>query len=782
MTTEEILLNDAKAIYIGNLNTVDADLELPCKGEYGSDITWKSSHPNLISEAGQVTRPRAGTGDREVILTALIQNGEDSLERSYKVTVLAKKPDWTAVYLIPMQIQTIQGQTDDIVLPGTVITKKNTGGCTALPVSWDPPCVKNVPGIYQVAYKPLAWTQPNLPTEVTVHIINSQDQDSAVSLTALLPASLPTSLTASRSQSNSPAPRLLQFTPDKVSIDGGIFAENKDRMLKYLLTVNDDSMLYNFRKAASLDTKGAKPLTGWDAPECLLKGHTTGHYLSALALAACCEGNESIYQKKLCYMVHELAECQNAMESSGNFQEGFLSGYSEEQFDSLEQYMTYPSIWAPYYTLHKIMAGLLDSYEYSGIKTALEIVEKIGMWVYKRLSACSDEQRRRMWSMYIAGEYGGMNEVMARLYRFSLKPEYILAARFFDNDLLIYPMSQKIDTLPGIHANQHIPQIVGLLELYSQTAESKYYTTAYNFWEIVTKSHTFSIGGIGEGELFQDADIVTKFLTDKTAESCASYNMLKLTSRLFGYTAASQMVDYYERTLYNHIVATHDQSGPTGGSTYFMPLKPGGKKEFDTDGNTCCHGTGLENHLKYNEMIYHRDISQNDHDILYINLFIPSTLDWTEKGIKIRQSDGYLEHGSVKINIEGTARFELRLRIPGWLEGKPNLFINGEEAVYTRQEGYAVIKREFCDSDAIVWSTPFIFRFEPSPDDPSIGSIACGPLLMMAESDGPGLLPIGGIVPEKTQHPLIFSCGEYTLKPNYMLWDNPYHAYVCNPI
>jgi len=378
--------------------------------------------------------------------------------------------------------------------------------------------------------------------------------------------------------------------------------------------------------------------------------------------------------------------------------------------------------------------------------------------------------------MYIAGEYGGMNEALARLYRLSPKPEYLQAVRFFDNDLLFYPMERNIDILPGIHGNQHIPQMVGALEMYAQTAETRYYNAALNFWNITVQSHIYSIGGVGEGEMFREPNRAAAFLTDQTAESCASYNMLKLTSRLFNYTADSSMADYYERALYNHIAASHDQSGPTGGSTYFMPLSPGGRKGYDTDENTCCHGTGLESHLKYQEMIYrHTD------DSLYINLFTASALDWTEKGIRIIQRDGYPEGQAADIVIEGDAPFRLRLRIPGWLNEAPRLLVNGLETDYQTEKGYAVLDRDFKNGDNIRWETPFSFRFEPSPDDKDIGSIMYGPLVMAAESDETDFLPIGLIeteTPEKTPEPLTFVCGGYKLRPNYKLWDRPYHIYV----
>ena len=752
MDALKILQEDAKAIYIGNLNTVDADLTLPYDGKNGSKIVWQTNRPYTVSETGKVIRPHAGTGDRAVILTAVLSYGGKTLEQVFNLTVLAAEPKWTAVRLLPLSVCLKPGEQVDDRLPGVVIAEKDNGGFTSLPVKWDPLPDTSTTGDYPVKGKITLEKESGFIPEALIHVTETPEEPQDQIFPQL---------------------RVMPFSQSKVSIDGGIFNENKQRMLDYLLTVDDDSMLYNFREAAGLDTKGAAPLTGWDAPECLLKGHTTGHYLSALALAVCCAENAGPYKEKIQKMISGLSECQKAMSESGRFKEGFLSGYSEEQFDLLEQYVTYPNIWAPYYTLHKIMAGLLDSYELAGECEALEIVKKLGLWVYNRLSQCSDEQRRKMWAMYIAGEYGGMNEVMARLYGISPKPEYLKTARFFDNELLFYPMSLGINTLPGIHGNQHIPQMVGAVVMYRQTGEKKYYDAASNFYDIVTKNHIYSIGGVGEGEMFRDSGSIAATLSDKTAESCASYNMLKLTKNLYRYTLDPCMIDYYERTLYNHIAASHDQSGPTSGSTYFMPLSPGGVKEFDTDGNSCCHGTGLENHLKYQEMIFH-----HIDDVLYINLFIPSTLDWTERKIKVRQNDGYINGGEVELTIEGNAAFELRLRIPGWLDEKPRLYLNDAITEYVEDSGYAVIKREFLNGDKLRWSTPFKFRFEPSPDDKNKGSIMYGPLVMAVESEKTEYIPLGGQIPEKTTEPLVFTCNGYTLRPNYTLWNKPYHAYV----
>ncbi|MCL2405859.1 MAG: glycoside hydrolase family 127 protein, partial [Defluviitaleaceae bacterium] len=537
MNALAMLKQDANAIYIGNLNTVEADLKLPSKGKNGSDIVWVSTHPYVVNASGKVTRPHAGTGNRNLTLTAHLSYEGKTLEVPFHLTVLARELSWTATKLLPTQVSVELDKIHQLVIPGAVVAEKDTGGYSSIAVKWPPLPIINTTGTYRITGTPPVKGKPDLVPEAIIHVQSSQDS-------GLLPK-----------------PKLNPFPLQDVTINAGIFASNKRRMLEWLQTVNDDTMLYNFRDAAGIDTKSAPPMTGWDAPECLLKGHTTGHYLSALSLAVCSGENEELFRDKLCYMVSGLAECQKVMGETGRFKEGFLSGYAEDQFDLLQEYVPYPSIWAPYYTLHKIFAGLLDAYELAGIQQALQIAEKLGLWVYNRLAACDPEMRRKMWAMYIAGEYGGMNEIMARLHRLSHKPEYLTAARFFDNDLLFYPMQKNINTLPGIHGNQHVPQMVGAVEMYEQSLEKRYYDTAANFWSIVTQSHTYSIGGLGEGEMFKDANKLAAHLSDKTAESCASYNMLKLTARLYNYTVDSTMADYYERTLYNHILASHDQSG-----------------------------------------------------------------------------------------------------------------------------------------------------------------------------------------------------------------------------
>lgn len=381
--------------------------------------------------------------------------------------------------------------------------------------------------------------------------------------------------------------------------------------------------------------------------------------------------------------------------------------------------------------------------------------------------------------MYIAGEFGGMNEVMARLYGITHQEEYLTAAKFFDNEKLFIPMNDNIDNLGGMHANQHIPQIIGALKIYYETKDMKYYNIAKNFWDMTVAGHIYNIGGVGEGEMFKPAGKIGGFISEKTAETCATYNMLKLTKALFCFSPEAKYMDYYERALYNHILASQDQSGPIGGSTYFMPLCPNGQKNYHKDGNSCCHGTGMENHVKYQEAIYYH----ND-DSLYINLYIPSKLHWEEKNIMIIQSGDYLKTNSVCVEIIGSAEFRIQLRIPCWIENGFFVKVNGKEEKLDVQSGsYVALSRKWKNGDKIEIYMPFTLRLERTPDMKEIASIMHGPLVMVGKAHSTEYIELhideNNISDriKKTVDPLLFELDGMLLMPNYLAWDSPYHAY-----
>ena len=626
-TVEEIIYRDLAEIYLGNLKTVDSDLNLPVRGRYGSAFLWKSGEERFITDDGKVHQPLHGMGNREVVLTVTAFLNGKMATRSFAANVLEQKVEMKITSVDPVKITVLTGTEPK--LPPYVIVRCLDG---------------------RVTVKSVTWNRCEKTTEEESCEVNGVVEGTEIPALAEISfqKELPLETCPARQGDFIPIYRV-RLLP------GTIFYDREQDMLSYLRNVSNDSMLYNFRKACGLDTRGASPMTGWDADDCKLKGHTTGHYLSGLALAYAATG-EKIFREKAGGMVTGLRECQLAFERSKSCHRGFLSAYSEEQFDLLEKYTKYPEIWAPYYTLDKIMAGLIDCYQLAECREALEILRPLGEWVWNRLSRLPESQRQKMWSMYIAGEFGGMIGTMTRLGEITGDARNLEAARFFDNEKLFHPMELGIDTLEGMHANQHIPQAIGQLELYRLEGKIRDYRIGRNFWKMVTGAHAYCIGGVGEAELFHQAKMMTSYLTDKTAESCASYNMCRLTGQLFAYTEDARMMDYYEWTLCNHLMASASHTAD-GGTTYFMPLGPGMRKAWSTSENSCCHGTGMESRFRYLENIFFQD-----RDSLRICLFADCVLSG-ENALEMRTSEDHLA-----ITAKADMTLPLRIRIPGWVK------------------------------------------------------------------------------------------------------------------
>ena len=469
-------------------------------------------------------------------------------------------------------------------------------------------------------------------------------------------------------------------------------------------------------------------MTGWDEESCKLKGHTTGHYLSGIALAFAATGNPK-FLDKVNYMVAELKKCQDAFAATGKYHRGFLSAYSEEQFDLLEVYTKYPEIWAPYYTLDKIMSGLYDCHVLAGNETAKEILDLMGDWVYDRLSRLPKETLDKMWAMYIAGEFGGMLGTMVKVYELTGKENHLKAAKLFENEKLFYPMEEECDTLEDMHANQHIPQIIGAMDLYRATGDEIYWEIGKNFWNIVTGGHTYCIGGVGETEMFHRANTTCSYLTDKAAESCASYNMLRLTSQLFEYTRSGNLMDYYDNTLRNHIL-TSSSHKCDGGTTYFLPLGPGGRKEFFLSENSCCHGTGMESRFRYMENIYAQDA-----DALYINLLVDSVLT-DENGKTMIELQSVDEEGVMEIRCQKDQKKVLKIHIPAWGQKDFNVSVNGKVLADTAlHDGYMVIDADPKAGDVIRLELPMEFRVLDNKSDVAFVNLAYGPYILAALSE-----------------------------------------------
>lgn len=574
------------------------------------------------------------------------------------------------------------------------------------------------------------------------------------------------------------------------------FIKNRDLFISTLAQTNPDAFLYMFRNAFGQEQpEGAVPLKGWDSQETKLRGHATGHYLTALAQAyastAYSKALQDNFQAKMEYMVevlyqlsqlsgqpHQLEEPQGTytadpmaippsaskpdfdsdLSEQGirtdywNWGKGYLSAYPPDQFIMLERGAKYgrdsTKVWAPYYTLHKILTGLLDIYEVTGNEKALAAAKGMGTWVYARLSQLPNETLINMWNTYIAGEYGGMNEVMARLYRLTKEKHYFELAQLFDNIKVFYGdakhshgLAKNVDTFRGLHANQHIPQIVGALEMYRNSKSPSYYHIADNFWYKATQDYSYSIGGVAGARTPANAECFTVepaslyehgLSLGGQNETCATYNMLKLTKNLFLFDQRGELMDYYERALYNHILASVSADSPA--NTYHVPLRPGSIKRFGNakmNGFTCCNGTALESSTKLQNSIYFRS---QDNKQLYVNLFIPSTLHWTERKISIVQQTAFPKEDRSRLLIKGKGKFEINLRIPHWATQGAFISINDQpQAIKTTPGSYVSLRRKWKNGDRIDIHFPFQFHLAPLMDQQNIASLFYGPVLLAAQ-------------------------------------------------
>lgn len=569
------------------------------------------------------------------------------------------------------------------------------------------------------------------------------------------------------------------FPLSDVALATSDFTANRDRTLAYLRGVDLESLLYNFRTTVGLPTNGAKPATGWEAPDSNLRGHATGHVLKALAQAYA-GTQDAQYKTKADTLVAELKKCQDkAIEK--NFGAGYLGAYPPDQFVKLESLAQYPDIWAPYYTMHKLLAGLVASYQLTGNASALDMAKALALWAHDRLSKVPRKQLQSMWNLYIAGEYGGMNEVLAQLYEITNDKTFLDTAVYFDKDAVLDPTSQNQDKLGGLHANQHIPTITGYVHVYEGTHVDKYLSAAKNFWTMVTTDHMYANGGTGEAEMFQPAKQIASALTEKTAESCATYNMLKLTGELYCLEPDVKYMDYYERGLFNHILGSQDPTSKDNAAvTYFIPMGPGTRRTYNNT-YTCCHGTGMENHTKYQAQIY---AYSADREQLYVNLYIASTLNWRDKGFTVTQTTKYPYEPSTKLAFMGEGPLKVALRIPGWANGA-TLKLNGSDAgVASKPGSYAIIERTWKAGDTVELQLPFEFRVETTPDDASIGAILYGPEVLVATSSKTSTIDLGidkanlkaSFMPEADQ-PLNFSAAGLMFEPFSKATNVQYHTY-----
>ncbi len=504
---------------------------------------------------------------------------------------------------------------------------------------------------------------------------------------------------------------------ENVILLGGIFKESQEIGKKYLLHLDVDRLLAPCYEAINQIPKKPR-YGGWEEKE--ISGHSLGHFLSALC-AMYIADNDIRLKEKADYIVSELAYLQDLDE------EGYVSGFPRKCFDKVFSgnfnvtRFELGDSWVPWYSIHKIYAGLIDAYELIGNEQALKVVTKLADWAKKGTDNLNEDQFEKM--LYC--EHGGMCEAMANLYKITKNQDYLnLSIRFIHKET-INPLIDLKDELEGKHANTQIPKVIGVATLYEITGKEEYKRACEFFWNIVTKGRSYAIGGNSRDEHFGKCG--TEKLDVTTAETCNTYNMLKLTEHLYEWHHKAEYMDYYEKSLYNHILASQDPD--SGMKTYFVSTKPGHFKVYCTPDNSfwCCTGTGMENPARYIRNIYFKD-----NDSLFVNLFISSKINIEDKKIKISQITNFPEEENIKLVIEEADNefMSIRIRIPYWVSENVQVTINNETVYIKNEDSYITISRTWNKGDIVNINLPMNIHLYNSKENKNEIVFMYGPLVL----------------------------------------------------
>ena len=513
-------------------------------------------------------------------------------------------------------------------------------------------------------------------------------------------------------------------------LPNSIYYDAREWNRGYMARLTADRLLYTFRANAGLPTGSAQPLGGWEQPEngqrsSELRGHFVGHFLSATAQQAASGDREA--KAKGDYLVAELAKCQQKLGGT------YLSAFPTTWWDRLQ---TGQRVWAPFYTIHKIMAGMLDMYQLAGNEQALRVLEGMASWADEWTGSKTEEQMQQILTI----EFGGIAETLYRLAAVTGNDRWAKVGDRFQKKSFLNPLAARRDELRGLHVNTHIPQVIAAASRYDLSGDMRFHDVAEYFFYEVTTARSYVTGGTSNAEawLAPPRRLATEWkLSANTAECCCAYNMLKLARHLYTWDPQPRYFDYYEHLLLNHRIGSiRPKSGYT---QYYLSLTPGVWKTFNTEDRTfwCCTGSGIEEYSKLNDSIYWRD-----REGLYVNLFIPSELDWAEKGFKLRQDTTFPASGNVTLTVTEAPKSDIviRMRIPGWLRTAPSVKINGKPLDASAAPGsYLTLKRTWHSGDRVDMDLPMHLHMQAMPDDPAVQAFLYGPLVLAGDLGGEGL-------------------------------------------
>ena len=481
---------------------------------------------------------------------------------------------------------------------------------------------------------------------------------------------------------------------------------------EYLLSLDADRLLAGFYEISGKEPKKERYTGGWEDAD--IAGHTMGHYLTALAQVYAGTKDEE-FLERLTYVIDGLSECQA--------ESGYLSAFKEELFDFLEQGKP---AWVPWYTLHKVLAGLISAYQLAGVPKALNLAIHLGTWVSNRVKRWDDAMKEQV----LATEYGGMNDVLYELYKETGKIEFMMAAEKFDELPLFDEIRKGNDILNNKHANTTIPKFLGALNRYLAVGDDQlfYLETAKKFFDIVVENHTYVTGGNSEWEHFGEPKVLAEECTNCNCETCNTYNMLKLAKGLFAVTQEKKYLDFYESTFWNAIVSS--QNPKTGMSMYFQPMATGYFKVYSRpfDNFWCCTGTGMENFTKLNDSIYYKK-----DNTIYIGMYISSKLKDDVMGVKLTMTADLPADNIVRVIVEKESEGEtwIAFRKPSWSKKTFSVIRKGQNIKTEEKDGFVYISVLEGTTEIEAVFAPEI-AIHPLPDDPDVVAFTFGHLVLSA--------------------------------------------------
>ena len=515
------------------------------------------------------------------------------------------------------------------------------------------------------------------------------------------------------------AGKVKPFPLSSVRLLSGTFLSETEINNRFMFAQSPDRLLHVFRVNAGLPSSAA-PLGGWEKPDCELRGHFVGHYLSACAFSYASSSNHEL-KASGDYIVAELAKCQQQLKG------GYLSAFPTEYFDRLA---ARKKVWAPFYTVHKIMAGLLDMHQLCGNAQALTVLQGMANWADHWSASLTDAQMQ----MALDTEFGGIAETLYNLTALTGDPRYAKTGDRFLKRRFLNPLALRRDELRGLHVNTHIPQVIAAARRYEISDDQRFCDVAEFFWQTVVGTRTYVTGGTSnnEGWLVGPNQLAAELkLGDATNECCCAYNLLKLTRHLYAWTGDVRYFDYYERALFNHRLGAYGQ--------YYLGIVPGSWRTRETDFASywCCTGTAVEDFAKLNDAIYYHDA-----DGIYVNLFIASELNWDERKFKLRQQTAFPDQAGTMFTVETSepTQLTLRIRVPSWVAGSASVKINGKPSEVTASPGsYLSIARLWNTGDSIEVGLPMALHSESMADDHSLRAFLYGPLVLAGKLGRTGL-------------------------------------------